>query len=126
MTGVELIVAALVAGAAAGITDTTSSLVRDTYGGLRELLHRRLAGRAEQVVQALDVTVADQAVWQARIGDDLNACGADRDEEVLAAARRLLAQLDPDRAHAGKYRVDLREAKGVIVGDQAVQTNHFS
>jgi hypothetical protein len=126
VTGVELIVAALTAGATAGITDTTSSLIRDSYGELRELLHHRFAGRTERAIQALDMTDADPAVWRAHVGADLIACGTDRDEEVLAAAARLLAELDPDGASVGKYRVDAREAKGVIVGDQAVQTNYFS
>jgi hypothetical protein len=69
---------------------------------------------------------ADPGVWRTRIRADLIACGADEDEEVLAMARRLLAELDPDGVHVGKYRVDVREAKGVVIGDQAVQTNHFS
>lgn len=126
MTGVELIIAALAAGATAGASDSASAMVRDAYEGLRDVLRRRLAGCAEGAVQALDATVADPAVWQARIGDDLTAHGVDRDEEILAAAEHLLDQLDPDRSRFGKYRVDLREAKGVVVGDQAVQINHFS
>jgi hypothetical protein len=43
MTGVELIVAALAAGAAAGVTDATTSAIGDAYAGLKRLLSRRLA-----------------------------------------------------------------------------------
>jgi hypothetical protein len=126
VTGVELIAAALAAGAAAGITDTTSGALRDAYVGLRELVRRRLAGRGGQALQALDSEETSPAVWQARLGKELVDFGADRDDQVLAAARHLLARLDPAGAHAGKYSVDLREARGVMVGDQNTQTNTFS
>jgi len=117
MTGVELIVAALAAGAAAGITDTASSPIRDTYIGLKDLLAHRLTGH-NQTRQALDAQETDPGVWQARLGDDLATSGA--------AARQVLDLLDPHGAESGKYQVDLREAKGVQVGDGNTQTNTFS
>src|ERR1700722_6846176 len=43
MDPVTLIVAALVAGAAAGLKDTASSAIKDAYNGLRGLVLRRLA-----------------------------------------------------------------------------------
>jgi hypothetical protein len=77
MTGVELIVAALAAGAASGVTDTASSMVRDTYSGVRDMVRRRVDGHAERDLQTLAASVAEPAVWQARIDGDLIACGAD-------------------------------------------------
>lgn len=100
MTGVELIVAALVAGGSAVIT----SGVQDAYSGLKGLLARQLSGR-EQAVQALEARETEPGVWQARLGEDLRACGADTDEEVLAAARAILAQADPAGTQAGVYNV---------------------
>jgi hypothetical protein len=44
MTGVELIGAALAAGAAAGRTNTTSSAIGDACTGLKNLLSRRARG----------------------------------------------------------------------------------
>jgi hypothetical protein len=125
MTGVELIVAALAAGAAAGITDTASSAIRDTYIGLKDLLAHRLTGH-NQTRQALDAQETDPGVWQARLGDDLATSGAATDQRILAAARQVLDLLDPHGAESGKYQVDLREAKGVQVGDGNTQTNTFS
>lgn len=125
MTGVELIVAALAAGAAAGITDTASSAIRDTYVGLKDLLAHRLAGR-NQTREALDAHETDHGVWQARLGDDLAASGAATDQRILTAALQMLELLDPHGAQSGKYQVDLREAKGVQVGDGNTQTNTFS
>ncbi|MEU8048124.1 hypothetical protein AB0B71_28755 [Micromonospora echinofusca] len=100
VTGVELIVAALVAGGSAVIT----SGVQDAYTGLRGLLAKRLSGR-EQAVRALEARETEPGVWQARLGEDLRACGADADEEVLAAARTVLARTDPAGTRAGVYTV---------------------
>jgi hypothetical protein len=123
VSGVELIVAALAAGATAGVTSTASSAVQDAYTGLKSLLVGWLGGDRE-AVEALRADETQPGVWQASLGDDLSASGVAGDEEVLAAARRLLGLVDPDLA--GKYQVDLREAKGVIVGDHNRQTNTFS
>jgi hypothetical protein len=126
MTGAALIVAAVTAGAAAGITDTTSSAIRDGYTGLREALRRRLAARGDRAVQVLEPHEIEPAVWRASLSEDLAATGADRDEYILAAAREVLALLDPAGTRAGKYIVDTRGAKGVQVGDHNTQTNTFS
>ncbi|WP_428963078.1 hypothetical protein [Micromonospora fluostatini] len=100
MTGVELIVAALAAAATAGVT----SGVQDAYGGLKGLLARRLSGR-DRAVRALDARETEPGVWQARLGADLRAAGADSDEQILAAARAVLVQADPAGTRAGAYTV---------------------
>ncbi|MDR7275714.1 hypothetical protein [Catenuloplanes atrovinosus] len=115
MTAIELIAAALAAGAGAGLTQTASDTVRDAYAGLKDLLRRRLGDRA---VPALEADETEPGVWQARLGDALTSSGAAGDEQVVAAARRLLDL-------TGKYQVDAREAKGVQVGDHNTQTNTF-
>jgi hypothetical protein len=125
VTGVEIIVAALAAGATAGVTNTASSAVQDAYTGLRDALRRRLRGRG-RAEEALDAQETDTGVWQARVGEDLTDSGADRDDDVLAAAQRLLALVDSAGTRAGKYTVDLRDAKGVQVGDHNTQHNTFS
>jgi len=102
MTGAELIVAALAAGASAGLTDTVSSAVKDAYTDLRAALRQRLTNHGRPVEAATAAEIA--------------ASGADRDEEVLSAARRLLAAVD-------QPRIDLREAKGVRVGDHDTRHN---
>jgi hypothetical protein len=125
MTGVELIVAALAAGAAAGLTEATSGAIRDAYVGLRDAVRRRLAGSGAdtQDEQILDALEEDPGVWRARLGKALVDAGVDRDEQVLDAAKALLDRLEPS---AGKYTVDAREAQGVVIGDHATQTNTFS
>ncbi|WP_446215536.1 hypothetical protein [Micromonospora sp. IBHARD004] len=121
MSGTELIVAALAAGAGAGITNTASAAVQDAYAELKRLLGHRLRDR-EQATRALEGDEVESRVWQAQIGDDLVASGVAEDGQVLAVAQRLLALLD---GHAARYDVDLRGARGVQVGEHGTQTNNF-
>ncbi|MDG4763309.1 hypothetical protein O7632_04180 [Solwaraspora sp. WMMD406] len=125
MTGVEAIIAALVAGAAAGSTDVARTVVTDTYGGLKNLLRGRLAGRP-QAQEALEAREVEPGRWQAVLAENLAECGADTDERILAAARRLLELADPIGAGAGRYEVDASQARGVQVGDHNTQTNTFN
>ncbi|MEV0695688.1 hypothetical protein [Streptomyces sp. NPDC050388] len=126
MTGVEVILTALAAGATAGITDTATDAVRQSYDSLRELVRRRLAGRGEEAAQVLDAEEVEPDVWQAQLGEHLIATGADRDEVVLRAAQALLTQLEQQVGPVSKYSIDAREAKGVQTGDHNTQTNTFN
>jgi hypothetical protein len=123
VSGVEVIVAALVAGAVAGSSEVARTVVVDAYAALKDLLRGRLAGRPE-AQQALDAHEVEPGRWRAVLGEALTASGADADEQVLVAARRLLAVADPDGTR-GKYQVDASHARGVQVGDHNTQTNTF-
>lgn len=109
----------LVAGAlAAGLSETVSGAVQDAYRGLRDALLRRLRRdrddtTSEQLVRELEARSADDRALTAAVA----ATGVAGDEEVVAAAGRLLQAADPDGATAGKYVIDLRGARGVQVGD---------
>lgn len=110
--------AALAAGAGTDAADTRSGAVRDTHARLKSLLSSRLAGH-RQASEALQAEETQPGVWRSRIGDDLNASGAAADQEVLAAARRLLALLGDD---AIKYWVNVRRSRDAPVGDQQADT----
>jgi hypothetical protein len=125
VTGAEVILAALTAGAAAGAVDTTKSAVVDAYVGLRDTLRKRLAGR-QRAAEALEAVEAEPGVWRAELKPELERVAAGQDTDVLTAAQRLLALVDSAGSAAGRYRVDARQAKGVQVGDHNVQHNTFS
>lgn len=116
MAGVDLVVAALAAGASAGLTDTASSAVRDTYDSLREAVRRRFFARGadgecgEDSAQVLEASEEEPGVWQARLGELLSASGADQDPEILAAARSLLRELGVPGRQGPAPVVDAREA----------------
>ncbi|MFC3455796.1 hypothetical protein [Amycolatopsis speibonae] len=76
MPGVDLIMAALSAGAAAGITTTTTSAITDSYSRLKSLLGRK------------DVAIEDLRPDELRVR--LTESAAAADEHVLTTAQRLL------------------------------------
>ena len=125
MDPISLIIAALAAGAIAGVKDAASQAVKDTYTGLKALLRRRLAGN-RQAEAALDQAEQQPDSDQALLASHLRAAGADGDEELVRAAQVLLEQADPAGARAGKYNVRISGGKGIVVGDSANVTMTFN
>ncbi len=86
MDPITLIVTALAAGAASGVTDTASSAVRDAYASLKALVRKRFAGR-----QAGELVLAEHEsapeTWREPLAAQLGAVGADRDADLVAAAQ---------------------------------------
>jgi hypothetical protein len=120
---VSLIIAALVAGAAAGTSDTVSSAIKDAYAGLKGLISRRFKDKPAAQL-ALSGHEADPATWESSLARSLADSGAREDSDVLAAALRVLALHDPTGAQRGKYNVDLRGARQAQVGDHNQQINY--
>jgi hypothetical protein len=118
-----LVAQALTAGVGAGLSGAASSAVSDCYAALKEALVRRLSGRpgALERIELLEHRPSGSAEGLAH---DLVMAGA-VDAEVVEHAQRLLALIDPDAGPHGKYRLDLREARGVQVGDGNTQHNTF-
>lgn len=125
MDPVTLIVTALAAGAALGVTDTASSAVKDAYAGLKALVTKRLGGRPEAELGLTKHELAPET-WQAQLRAQLDGSGADRDLDLIAAARALMSLLDEAGARVGKYTVDVRGAQGVQIGDFNRQDNVFN
>jgi hypothetical protein len=125
MDPISLIVAALAAGATAGVSDTASTAVKDAYTGLRELVRRRLAGRAAAEVALAEHESAPE-IWHSPLVAELDGAGAGTDEAMVAAAQRVMAIVDEAGTRSGKYVVNLRGAQGVQVGDDNFQVNSFT
>jgi hypothetical protein len=125
MDPITLIVTALAAGVTLGLKDTTSSVVRDAYAGLKALVAQRLAGRPDGEIVLSRHEKAPRA-WQARLIAELGEAGADHDPDLVAAARVLMNLVDKEGAQAGKYAVDVRGAQGVQIGDHTRQDNVFN
>jgi hypothetical protein len=101
---VTLIVAALVAGAAAGLRDTASSAVMDTYNGLKGLVRRKLGGRPDGVL-VLARHEQDPEVWDKPLVQELTAARAADDPALVTAAQALMQLLDAAGSAAGRYAV---------------------
>jgi hypothetical protein len=122
----ELIVAALSAGAAAGLTDTASAAVKDSYSELKALTVRIL--RRDKAVPGDDVETAEGELvghpdeHREELVTALTAAGVGREADLVEAARKVLAVLDPQGTSAGKYRVEIRDSQAVQVGDNNTMT----
>lgn len=121
MDPVSLIVAALAAGASAGVTETAKQGVKDAYGALKSLLKRKL-GEKTLVGDVIDKHEEAPGVWEKPLQDELGKTDVGEDERIIHAAQRLLALEDPAGARAGKYNVTISGGKGIIVGDHAQMT----
>lgn len=124
MDPITVIVTALAAGAASGISDTASSAVKDAYAGLKALVTRRLGGRpGAELVLARHEEAPE--TWKAPLMAELGEAGAGDDPDLVAAAEALMNLVDEAGVRAGKYTVDVRGAQGVQVGEHNRQENVF-
>lgn len=125
MTGLELIMTALAAGASAGVSGAATQAVQDSYAQLKALLGRTLQGRIDVAaeIETLDAEQAPSGVWRTRLGGPLTESGAAENHDVLAAARELLDAAQ--QARLGAHRIEVHNSHGVQVGDHNQQTNHF-
>lgn len=126
MEPVVLITSALAAGAGAAAQDVASAAALDAYNSLRDSVRRLFTGRRD-AEEALEQHGSDPEAWQDALATALADAGAAEDDQALAAARDLFQLLgrDPDGA-SGRPVIDLRDAKGVQVGDGNVQHNTFA
>ncbi|WP_432937462.1 hypothetical protein ACQPXM_25120 [Kribbella sp. CA-253562] len=91
MEPVSLVVAAVVAGAMSGLTDTATQVVKDAYAGLKRLLSRHdvdvaaLERRPESEVQ--------KAALEENLTDALAGADPDAEQQVLDAAQTLISAL---------------------------------
>jgi hypothetical protein len=122
---VSLVLNALTSGAAQGIADSVSDVVKSAYDKLKQLVTAKFAG-SKSAELALEEHAADPVTWQAPLTKALTTSGAATDEAVLEAAQQLMALLDPTGTAEGKYQIDLRGAQGVQVGDGNQQFNTFN
>jgi len=126
MDPVTLIVAALAAGAGAGAKGVASDAVKDSYGALKKLVGRRLAGRESGEVALRGHEATPETAGDALHAELVEVYRPDRDQELVVVARRLMELLVAEGPSAGKFQVAAEGAQGVQIGDHNVQTNTFT
>ena len=125
MDPITLIVTALATGAALGITDTAATAVTDAYANLKALVRNRLGGgQGAELVLAKHEQAPE--TWQAPLMAELAEAGADRDHDLIVAARALLDLAGQAGGQTAKYTVDAREVSGMQIGDRNRQSNVFN
>lgn len=95
------IIAAVTAGLAKGAGEVSQKVLVDGYNRLKALLARRFGDRSKVVeaVQGLEER-PDSASRRGVVVEEVQHSGAGSDEELLVAARELLARIqeDPERS----------------------------
>jgi hypothetical protein len=124
MDPITLIMGAIAAGTAAGLTGASKDAINDAYSGLKTLLLRRIPND-RQTSSALD-TAAHDPDTQAHLVERLQISDAVNDPAILRAAATVLALADPEGAQSGKYRVTVTNSQGIVIGDHAQVTQHFN
>jgi len=115
---VSLIMAALVAGAA----KTAGEAVHDAYKGLKELIKRKFEGDA--LAQAMvDAKPEDIKQAEGLLKNKITQAGADKDEEILKAAQKVMEKEDPEGAVAGKYNINIKGGVQNVVGTNQGNAN---
>jgi tetratricopeptide (TPR) repeat protein len=125
MDPITLILTALAAGAASGMQESASAAVKSAYAHLRTVVKRHLSGRPSGEV-ALAEYEANPEVWELPLAAQLEAAGAGREVDLVAAAQALMSLIDEAGSRAGKYAVNVQGSQGTQVGDRNVQHNTFN
>ena len=123
----EIIIAALIAGATAAAKDTAGQAVKDAYKGLKDLIKNKFAEQGKEKDKNLvddHEEKLDSEAFKALLKEEFAKVGIDKDDKIIEKAQQIMEEEDPEGASTGKY--DLRGAKGVQVGNQNTQTNTFS
>lgn len=121
------IVAALTAGTASGLTETSKTAITDAYQALKGLLTKQF-GPKSQVVQAVDHLEAkpDSAHRQGGLAEEMITVQAEQDQEMLAAAMHLLILVQPLQAGLGKFTIQNHApVQGQTIGDHNTITQQF-
>jgi hypothetical protein len=120
MDPVSLIIAALVAGAAAGLQDSATDAVKSAYTSFKALLRRRLGHGDPAVEDTIKAVEAGPAADTTTLRRRLDASAITEDDELTAAARALLDRLP------GSVTVNITDSKGVIGVNQGQSVMNFS
>jgi len=104
MDPISLILAALVAGA----TKTGGEVALDAYNGLKALIKHKFESQGKSdSVTILDKYEQKPEKTKALLEDELTEAGADKDEEIIKLAQKLMEQLHPQEAAEGKFSVQI-------------------
>ncbi|KAM3100881.1 hypothetical protein ACKFKF_10440 [Phormidesmis sp. 146-12] len=104
MDPISLILVALVAGA----TKTAGGVAQDAYDGLKALIKRKFESQGKlDSATILDKYEEKPEKTKPLLEDELTEVGADKDEEIIKLAQKLLEQLNPQEAAAGKFNIEI-------------------
>jgi hypothetical protein len=124
MEPVSLILSALVAGAAT----TAGDVAQDAYNGLKALIKRKFESQGKAGAgYVLDKHEEKPEAWQEPLKGELVETGADRDEEILQAAQKLMELAKPQESPTSQYSVQVTgDVKGFVQHNAGTVTQNIN
>jgi hypothetical protein len=122
MDPISIVVAALVAGASAGLQDIVSGAIKDAYAGLKGVLLKRFPGLDVSAVERIPASESKQE----SLKEDLSAMGgvSSTDSELLDAAERLVQAVKSSAPEAAAaVGVDLNEVEAGALKIRSVRAS---
>ena len=116
MDPISIIVAALAAGAAAGIKPAAEQAIKDAYEGIKALIKRKYGRVNPEIFEGKPASDERKAVLR----EDLEATEAGEDQELLRQAQAVLEAIRkhaPEAAQAAGVTIEKVEAGGITVKD---------
>ncbi|WP_413174396.1 hypothetical protein [Anabaena azotica] len=102
----EIIIAALIAGATAAAKDTAGQAVKDAYKGLKDLIKAKFVEQGKEddsnMVDKHEKKL-DSEAFKALLKEELTNLGVDKDAEIIKAAEEVMKKEDPQGFQDGKY-----------------------
>jgi hypothetical protein len=124
MDPVTIIVAALLAGAAEAGHSVVADAVKSSYERFKSMLGAHFAGTPHAA--ALDGVEQAPDEHRDAVATAVAATGAASDPAVVAAARSLLAQVDPEGTAVKRFSLQVGgDVQGLVQGDNASVTMTF-
>jgi hypothetical protein len=121
MDPISIIVLALAAGAAAASKDVAAQAVKDGYAGLKALIIRKFGSKGD-VQGAVDQAEKkpDSEARQAVLKEELQAAGADKDDDLLKQAQALIELLKQHGASGAAFSAINTGSGAIAQGDGAI------
>ena len=127
MDPISLVVAALVAGLTAGVTDTAKTAITDMYQAFKARFMPKVES-SEDAKSAFDALEKkpDSEGRQLSLKEELTSLDVDKDAELVRLAQTFLEQLDQKGAQSGKYVITIQNAQGTVIGDKNTVRQNFT
>lgn len=125
MDQISIILAALTSGAAVGLKESTSLVLKDSYNGLKTLIQRKFSGKPE-LATALSLYMDDPLTYEKPLKEALAKVEIENDRTVIEAAQRLLTLTQTQQSSTGKYNTQITgNVHGYAQGDYQQIDMHF-
>ncbi len=125
MDPITLILTALGAVVAAGGQAAVSEAAKDAYTVLKTRIQQKITGKSSAEL-ALAEHETDPTTWEAPLKKALLQAQVDLDNNIIEAAQKVMALVQPQQAAMGKYNVQITgNVQGYAQGDYQQVTMHF-